>query len=274
MEPDHLPHAVERALRAAKTPPVGPVHLAVYDRILDMGPIRAQIADGPIPDLRAGHPGQDDVEAADEGAARLQAADDLRGGRRLEERRPVGAVGRRRALRRPDRRRLPAERPLFTPAELRPVSGGRARGRPGTASSPSAYDTPDGRRRTTSRRSPAPSASWPSAPTPGICEAIPGIGHAILADERRTLESVELDPNDSARFAARRAWALQTGRRPPRRTEARALRAGPAQPGSVRPARLGEALDSTLRRAGGGLIAIEQFAVPVDVRSASTAAPT
>ena len=40
--------------------------------------------------------------------------------------------------------------------------------------------------------------------------------------------------------------------------------AGPAQPGVVRATRLGDALDSTLRRAGGGLIAIEQFAVPVN----------
>ena len=93
---------------------------------------------------------------------------------------------------------------------------------------------------------------------------LPGIGHAILADEKRTLESVELDPNDSARFAARRAWARQTAAdlRAERR---RGAGRGPAQPGVVRATRLGDALDSTLRRAGGGLIAIEQFAVPMDV---------
>ena len=85
----------------------------------------------PHPRLARRPPRRRRRRGADEGAARLQAADDLRRRRRLEERRPVGAVGRRRALRRPDRRRLPAERPLFTPAELRPVSGGRASGRPG-----------------------------------------------------------------------------------------------------------------------------------------------
>ena len=32
IEPEGLPAALERALRVAMTPPVGPVHLAVYDR--------------------------------------------------------------------------------------------------------------------------------------------------------------------------------------------------------------------------------------------------
>ena len=131
MEPDHLPHAVERALRAAKTPPMGPVHLAVYDRILDMGPIRAQIADGPIPDLRAGHPDQDDVEALtralhDSKRPMIYAGD---GVSKSGARSALSAVAEHFGA--PDRRRLPAERPLFTPAELRPVSGGRASGRPG-----------------------------------------------------------------------------------------------------------------------------------------------
>ena len=34
IDPEGLPQAVERAIRVAKTPPVGPVHLAVYDRLL------------------------------------------------------------------------------------------------------------------------------------------------------------------------------------------------------------------------------------------------
>jgi benzoylformate decarboxylase len=62
IEPEHLPHAIERALRVAKTPPVGPVHLAIYDRVLEMGPVTARIAEGPIPESRAGHPDSSDVE--------------------------------------------------------------------------------------------------------------------------------------------------------------------------------------------------------------------
>ncbi|MCB0009025.1 MAG: thiamine pyrophosphate-binding protein, partial [Anaerolineales bacterium] len=34
LEPEGLPQAIERALRVAMTPPLGPVHLAVYDKLL------------------------------------------------------------------------------------------------------------------------------------------------------------------------------------------------------------------------------------------------
>ena len=34
IEPEGLPNAVERALRVAATPPFGPVHIAVYDKML------------------------------------------------------------------------------------------------------------------------------------------------------------------------------------------------------------------------------------------------
>ena len=34
IQPEGLPQALERAIRVAKTPPIGPVHLAVYDRLL------------------------------------------------------------------------------------------------------------------------------------------------------------------------------------------------------------------------------------------------
>ena len=263
MEPDHLPHAVERALRAAKTPPVGPVHLAVYDRILDMGPIRAQIADGPIPDLRAGHPGQDDVEALtralhDSKRPMIYAGDGVsKSGARSALSAVAEHFGAPIAVAYPQS--VPYSHPLncgLSPAAVPAVDpdcviavGVRHPGR----SSPNDFAPFAGAERILA-----------IGPDSRNLRGLPGIGHAILADERRTLESVELDPNDSARFAARRAWARQTAAdlRAERRRRATTV---PAQPGSVRPARLGDALDSTLRRAGGGLIAIEQFAVPVDV---------
>ena len=263
MEPDHLPHAVERALRAAKTPPVGPVHLAVYDRILDMGPIRAQIADSPIPDLRAGHPGQDDVEALtralhDSKRPLIYAGDGVsKSGARSALSAVAEHFGAPIAVAYPQS--VPYSHPLncgLSPAAVPAVDpdcviavGVRHPGR----SSPNDFAPFAGAERILA-----------IGPDSRNLRGLPGIGHAILADERRTLESVELDPNDSARFAARRAWARQTAAdlRAERRRGATTV---PAQPGSVRPARLGDALDSTLRRAGGGLIAIEQFAVPVDV---------
>ena len=63
IEPEGLPAAVERALRVAMTPPVGPVHLAVYDRLLGHQEHTANIIDGGIPEFRAGYPSNSDVEA-------------------------------------------------------------------------------------------------------------------------------------------------------------------------------------------------------------------
>jgi len=94
-------------------------------------------------------------------------------------------------------------------------------------------------------------------------KGIPGIDLAVLADERRTLESIELKTGDAARLAGRRTWAHETAASL-RAPWHEAARRGEAQPSRVRPWRLAEALDSTLERAGGGLVAIEQFAVPLD----------
>ncbi len=43
VEPQGLPFAIDRALRVAKTPPFGPVHLAVYDRVLENKQITTNI---------------------------------------------------------------------------------------------------------------------------------------------------------------------------------------------------------------------------------------
>ena len=49
IEPEGLPAALERALRVAMTPPVGPVHLAVYDRLLGRPSIRPTSSTGSFP---------------------------------------------------------------------------------------------------------------------------------------------------------------------------------------------------------------------------------
>ena len=54
IDPEGLPAAVERALRVAMTPPVGPVHLAVYDRMLGPDQFTANLIEGDLPDIRAG----------------------------------------------------------------------------------------------------------------------------------------------------------------------------------------------------------------------------
>ena len=62
IEPEGLAQAIERALRVAKTPPIGPVHLAVYDRLLDNQQVTADIVEGGIPDVRSGYPSETDLE--------------------------------------------------------------------------------------------------------------------------------------------------------------------------------------------------------------------
>ena len=62
IEPEGLPQAIDRAIRVAKTPPVGPVHLAVYDRLLGTQQVETRIIDGGVQDVRAGYPSDDDLE--------------------------------------------------------------------------------------------------------------------------------------------------------------------------------------------------------------------
>ena len=52
IEPEGLPSAIERALRVARTPPFGPVHLAVYDRVLGNHQITADLIENGSLNLR------------------------------------------------------------------------------------------------------------------------------------------------------------------------------------------------------------------------------
>ncbi len=54
IEPEGLPSAVERALKVARTPPLGPVHLAVYDRMLGGQQVSTDVIESGSNGLRAG----------------------------------------------------------------------------------------------------------------------------------------------------------------------------------------------------------------------------
>ena len=62
IDPAGLAHAVYRAVLTAMTPPMGPVHLAIYEDAIGMQPIDAAIIEGPLPELRAGYPSDAEVE--------------------------------------------------------------------------------------------------------------------------------------------------------------------------------------------------------------------
>lgn len=54
IEPEGLPEAIERAIKVATAAPTGPVHLAVYDRLLDAAPVTVNIIESDIPAVRSG----------------------------------------------------------------------------------------------------------------------------------------------------------------------------------------------------------------------------
>ena len=63
IEPEGLPNAVERALRVAATPPFGPVHIAVYDKMLGDQQVTTDIIHSGGGKLNAGHASDDDLQS-------------------------------------------------------------------------------------------------------------------------------------------------------------------------------------------------------------------
>ena len=267
VEPEGLPEAIARAIRVARTPPFGPVHLAVYDRLLGNQQVNADIIEGGIPSVRAGYPADTDLEElaralheADRpliyvgdnvwksGAeARVTAlaeyfgvpvattSNDLRG---VSIKHPLHCG------------RLDAAAPALTPDHIICIGV-----RHGGSGNPQDYAAFTAARRVVALGSDVENLS-----------NFPGLDLAILADERRALERLQqltqteftADRYDERRARSReQASALRGKRR-------NALRPPEARAGVVRPLVLLDALDNALEQIGGGLITIEQFAVPLD----------
>jgi benzoylformate decarboxylase len=267
IEPEGLPAAVERALKVARTPPIGPVHLAVYDRLLSRRDLTAQIVEGESADVRAGYPGDGDLE-------RLALA--LHGAQR-----PLIYVGdgvwKSRAE---DKVTALAERfgaaIASTPGDLRgvsiahPLHCGRFT-QAATALAPDVIVCIGVRHNGSGRSEDYEhflSARRVIALGPDVenLTNIPGLDLAILADERRALERLEqmvLSEYEPARYAGRRDEARS---RALALRERRRGRLNPVEPatGRVRPVALLDALQDALEQAGGGVITTEQFAAPLD----------
>ena len=267
IDPEGLPQAVERAIRVAKTPPVGPVHLAVYDRLLGAQEVTANILEGDLPEQRAGYPAEEDL-ACIAGALR-------------DARRPLlyvgdgvwksGAEGHVTAVAElcgaavanapyGDFRAVPIKHPQHcgpldaAVTALDPDFILCAGVRHGGAGRLEDYQSFAGGRRI-------------MAVGPDIenFENLPGLELAVLADERRTfarLQSV-MQEDDPERCDERRDWARTQASRLRQARRQRFLDMAP-QPTEVRPLVLADALDQALERRGGGLVMIEQFAVPLD----------
>lgn len=267
IEPGGLATAVERAIKVAMTPPVGPVHIAAFDRILGPEQITTDIIDGPPAQAIAGYPSDSDVE---ELARILHSAKrpmiyvgdgvNKSGGERL-----LGQLathfGANVASMWGDLRGVSVAHPLHCGyyrqpvVDLEPDAIVAIGVRHGASGKPTDFDLFKG-----------VSKIAAVGPDVEIFENIPGLDLAVMADESRTLERL-LDlaerEYDSKAYDDRRSTALKNASR--LRTERRTtLQSATEIPGRVRPLSLLDAVDSELENLGGGVITTEQFAVPLE----------
>ena len=264
IEPQGLPQAIDRALRVAKTPPVGPVHLAVYARLLDDQQVTATIVEGGIPNLRVGYPADSDLEEIaralrDAERPLLYIGDGVwKSGAEAEaiavaEGFGVPVAGDPRSI--PIKHRLHCGPFDQAATAINPdlifCIGVRRLGR----GEPGDFSPFSGAQRIIAIGSDAANL-----------KNIPGVDMAVLADERRTLQllvDLALKDTDATRYERRLVWAEeQAGSlRAQRIMAAQSLE---PQPSSVRPWVLVDALDEALERMGGGYVVSEQFALPLD----------
>lgn len=262
LEPEGLAQAIDRAFRVAATPPVGPVHLAMYDRLLGSEEVETTIIEGQARDLRAGHPDDRDLEELERalheakrpliyvgdgawksGAQALIAE--------LADRFGVPVCG--------DVRGFPIKHPLHCGPGYEAIA-------------PLETDTLIciGARHLGS--------GYPEHYVPArFADRVIAIGSdvrnfknlqdvdlAIFADERRVLEHFSGLASDTAanRFEERRAWAREQA------LSFRADRLGAVEllewrGPHVRPSVLLNTLDAALEKKGGANVMIEQFALPI-----------
>ena len=272
IEPEGLPAAIDRAIRVAKTQPIGPVHLAVYDRLLGDQQVNADIIEGEIPDVRAGYPS--DTDLAEVARALHEAERPLiyvgdnvwKSGAEAQVTALAEYFGAPVASTFLDLRGVSIKHPLHcgrletAAAALAPDHIICIGVRHGGSGQPGDYAPFAAARRVVALGSGTENL-----------RNLPGLDVAILADERRSLERLlQLIESEFTRdsYDERREWAREqaSALRSQRRS---ALRPQEAQTDVVRPLVLLDTLDHALERIGGGLITTEQYAAPLDCVEAS-----
>ncbi len=267
IEPGGIASAFERAIKVAGTPPVGPVHMAVYDRNLGSEVFTTEIIEGPIARPRTGYPADSDIEEiartlhnakrpviyVGDGAWKSGAQAKL--GQIADH---FGAVV---SSMWGDLRGVSAAHPQHAGYFRQPVidlepDAILAIGvRHGGSGNPSDYELFKSAERVIA-----------VGPDVEIFENIPGLDLAVMADELRTAERLQelvQSEQEPERYSERREWARQNAARirAERRTN---LQSATEIDGKVRPLALLDAVDDGLEKLGGGLITTEQFAVPLE----------
>ena len=263
IEPQGLPHAITRALRVAVTDPVGPVHLAVYERVLAEPQVTADIIEGPIARTKGGRATSADV---DELVRALEEAE-----------RPLLSIGdgvwksgaQAEVIRIAERFGAPiAGDTRGVPSTYRLHVGGLGEAldaiAPDLVVNLGVRNTGRGRVGDLDVVSSAPKTIAVGPDVEHVSKMPADL--AILADVRGTLESVEeaiRGRPGPQRIEQRLDWAYQQadGLRVKRAEEARAVASHPSQ---VRPWKLALALDDALERCGGGFVLTEQHVLPLD----------
>lgn len=267
IEPEGLPAAIDRAIRVAKTPPVGPVHLAVYDRLLGDQQVSTNIVEGGMHEFRAGYPSDSDMEqvavALHEAERPLIYVGDgvWKSGAESQVTAIAEKFGAAVASGFGDLRGVPIKHPLHAgridtaAAAIDPdliVSIGARHSGAGTESDYLPFNN--------AGKTIAIGSDMENL------KNMPGLDLAILADESRAAERLEelvQSETTPERYDERRE--RMRGQADGLRAERRAaIQSISPQSDRVRPWELINALDSQLERIGGGIVAIEQFAVPQD----------
>ena len=271
IDPVGLPQAIYRALLVAKTTPMGPVHLAIYDGALGPEKITTNIIESSVPDLHAGYPSDSDVEKIESalnaaksplfyvgdgvwksgGEQAIIAVAEHFGVLCAGNYVPVGIWGR--AI--PTKHELNCGRMDEAVEILDPdliVCIGMRHWGVGRSSDFDVFSN-------------AQEVIAVGSDIEHI-KNIPNLSMAVLADEGRAftrLHEMAMSHSTAGDFAERRAIAIE---------QAAMLHAAQvaevwqfkSKPNEIRPLIVAETLDRALERRGGGLVMIEQYAVPWD----------
>ena len=265
LEPYELPLTINRAIRVAMSPPMGPVHLAFYDRILDEGPIPTKIIPDTVPYPKAGLPSKEDISYLANELAKakrpliffgdgISTNESIKTISNLSENLGIPLCG--------NFFQNILEHPMFCGAtnsiqDIQPdllfclgvtqMSGG------------------DFIQKNDYKKFEIPEKIILAGSNPDNLKPVPNLVSTILADETHILNSLNsyFKKNISKSFSTRIKWAINQSEKWKSNTRLAAQKS-PKTSNSIRPFILAEILDTELSNVGGGIISMEQYCVPID----------